>query len=51
MSCGSRGLRLEGFPRDQIVEILMVHDMEPDDFFLPVSDTKTNELDLGRELM
>lgn len=44
------GLRLEGFPRDQIVEILMVHDMELD-FFLLVSDTKPNELDLGRGLM
>lgn len=29
------GLRLEGFPRDQTVEILMVHDMELDDFFSP----------------
>ena len=81
------GLRLEGFQRDQIVEILfylfilffkfkfiyfnwrlitlqycirfaihqhesaMVHDMELDDFFLPVSDTKTNGLDLSRGLM
>lgn len=29
----------------------MVYDMELEDFFLPVSYTKTNELGLGRELM